>query len=84
MAMPETLHGGVSEIARGSPSNGSGPVGSTGPDEALARYLSQLSRMGEQLVIEAEHDSKALLFCGCYNTTEVVPGYKAFLKLVQK
>ncbi len=49
MAMPETLHGGLSEIAGESPSNGSGPGNSVGVDEALAQYLSQLGRMGEQL-----------------------------------
>jgi methyl-accepting chemotaxis protein len=47
--MPETPHRGLSEITGESPSNGSGPGGSTGVDEALAQYLSQLGRMGEQL-----------------------------------
>ena len=49
MAMPETLHGGLSEIAGESPSNGSGRGGPSEVDAALARYLSQLGRMGEQL-----------------------------------
>jgi methyl-accepting chemotaxis protein len=49
MVMPETLHGGLSEIAGKSRSNGSGSGGSTAADEALAQYLSQLGRMGEQL-----------------------------------
>jgi len=49
MVMPETLHGGLSEIEGESPSNGSGPGGSSTADEALAQYLSQLRRMGEQL-----------------------------------
>ena len=47
--MPETLHGGLSGIAGESPSNGSGSGGSNAADEALAQYLSQLGRMGEQL-----------------------------------
>jgi methyl-accepting chemotaxis protein len=49
MAMPETLHGGSGETVGGSPSNGSGPGGPSEVDAALARYLSQLGRMGEQL-----------------------------------
>jgi methyl-accepting chemotaxis protein len=49
MVMPETLHGGLSELEGESPSNGSGSGGSTAADEALAQYLSQLGRMGEQL-----------------------------------
>src|ERR1700738_1633574 len=49
MAMPETLHGGLSETGGERPSNGSGPGGASEVDGALARYLSQLGRMGEQL-----------------------------------
>ena len=49
MVMPETLHGGLRETAGESPSNGNGPGGSSDIDAALARYLSQLGRMGEQL-----------------------------------
>jgi methyl-accepting chemotaxis protein len=49
MAMPETLHGGSGETVGESPSNGSGPGGPSEVDAALARYLSQLGRMGEQL-----------------------------------
>src|ERR1700761_9310486 len=49
MAMPETLHGSADQTVTEIPLNGSGPGDSNGVDEALARYLSQLSRMGEQL-----------------------------------
>jgi methyl-accepting chemotaxis protein len=49
MAMPETLHGGLSQTVGESPSNGNGPGGPSEVDAALARYLSQLGRMGEQL-----------------------------------
>ena len=49
MAMPETLHGGSGETVGEGPSNGSGPGGPSEVDAALARYLSQLGRMGEQL-----------------------------------
>ena len=49
MAMPETLHGGSGETVGESPSNGSGPGGPSEVDAGLARYLSQLGRMGEQL-----------------------------------
>jgi methyl-accepting chemotaxis protein len=47
--MPETRHGSLSETVEESPSNGSGPGGPSEVDAALARYLSQLNRMGEQL-----------------------------------
>jgi methyl-accepting chemotaxis protein len=49
MAMPETLHGSLSKTVGESPLNGSGPDGASEVDAALARYLSQLGRMGEQL-----------------------------------
>src|ERR1700760_234169 len=47
--MPETLHGSLRETLEESSSNGSGTVGAHEVDAALARYLSQLARMGEQL-----------------------------------
>jgi methyl-accepting chemotaxis protein len=47
--MPENRLGSLSEIVAESPSNGSGPGGHSEVDVALARYLSQLGRMGEQL-----------------------------------
>jgi methyl-accepting chemotaxis protein len=49
MAMPETLHGSLSETLGESSSNGNGAPGANDVDAALARYLSQLARMGEQL-----------------------------------
>jgi methyl-accepting chemotaxis protein len=47
--MPENHLGSLSETVEKSPSNGSGPGGHSEVDVALARYLSQLGRMGEQL-----------------------------------
>src|ERR1700681_5027649 len=49
MAMPETLRGSLSGTEGERPLNGSGPGGASEVDAALARYLSQLGRMGEQL-----------------------------------
>ena len=47
--MPETRRGSLSETVEVTPSNGSGLGGPSEVDAALARYLSQLGRMGEQL-----------------------------------
>ncbi len=49
MATPKTLHGSANETVTEIMPNGTGPGKSTGVDEVLARYLSQLSHMGEQL-----------------------------------
>src|SRR5580704_11485914 len=49
MPMPEIRHGSLSETVEESPSNGIGPGDRNEVDAALARYLSQLGRMGEQL-----------------------------------
>jgi methyl-accepting chemotaxis protein len=47
--MPEILHGSVSETVGENSSNGSGLANANEVDAALARYLSQLDRMGQQL-----------------------------------
>src|SRR5436305_9576345 len=49
MATPKTLHGSAKETVTQILPNGTGAGNSTGVEEALPRYLSQLSHMGEQL-----------------------------------